>query len=172
MTNNGWICLFRKMTEWEWYKNNNVKAVFLHCLLKANYEDKRWEGQVIHRGEFITSLSHMAQELGMNVNTVRDSLKKLESSGEISRKSTNRFTLIKCCNYSLFQDIDTALPQTDHKQTTNEPQSKHNQTTTTNKYNKNNNKNNTNKQQRLKSNPSFDIDELYAKAVLNDDYDI
>ena len=40
MQNGGWICLSRKLLDWEWYQNNNVKAVFIHCLLKANYEEK------------------------------------------------------------------------------------------------------------------------------------
>jgi DNA-binding transcriptional MocR family regulator len=169
---NGWVCLHRKMTKWEWYQNNNVKAVYLHCLLMANWEDKRWQGKIIHRGEFVTSLSHMANDLGMSVDIVRYALKKLEDSGEITKTSTNRFTLIKCCNYSLYQDIDIAISQTNPKQKPNESQSNPNQIPTTNNNNKNNNKNNYNKKQRLKCEIGFDIDEIKRKAILNDDFDI
>ncbi len=108
----------------------------------------------------------------MSIKEIRTALKKLEQTGEIMRNGAQSYTLIKCCNYSLYQGLNDEEGQTKGTPRAHEGQTIGTQRATTNKYNKNNNKNNTNKQQRLKSNPSFDIDELYAKAVLNDDYDI
>ena len=160
------------MTKWEWYQNNNVKAVFLHCLLMANWEDKRWQGKIIHRGEFVTSLSHMANDLGMTPRKVDLALAKLEQTGEIERNASNRFTLIKCCNYSLYQDKDNEVCETDVKQMSNGCKTDVKQMSTTNNNNKKNNKNNYNKKQRLKCEIGFDINEIKRKAMLNDDYDI
>lgn len=39
----GWIKLHRKLINWEWYQDTNVKVVFLHLLLIANHEDKKWQ---------------------------------------------------------------------------------------------------------------------------------
>ena len=40
----GYIKLHRKLLEWEWYSDTNVKIVFLHCLLMANHDDTKWRG--------------------------------------------------------------------------------------------------------------------------------
>ena len=41
MNDTGWISLYRKFTEWEWYTDANTMRVFLHLLLKANiYKQK------------------------------------------------------------------------------------------------------------------------------------
>src|SRR5699024_1651395 len=51
----GWITLHRKMLNWEWYDDTNTKVLFLHCLLRASYEDNTWHGVKIKRGQFLTS---------------------------------------------------------------------------------------------------------------------
>jgi hypothetical protein len=43
----GYIKLFRKLTEWEWYDQPATKVVFIHCLLKANWQEKTWRGKTI-----------------------------------------------------------------------------------------------------------------------------
>ena len=60
----GWIKLYRQMTDWQWYQNNNVKSVFIHLLLKANHAENLWQGYIIKRGQVMTSVGHMAEELG------------------------------------------------------------------------------------------------------------
>ena len=54
-TSTGWIKLFRRFTEWEWYKNTNVKIVYLHLILMANPKEKQWQGMEIKRGQLVTS---------------------------------------------------------------------------------------------------------------------
>jgi len=63
---NGFIKLHRQLKEWEWYTDNNVKSLFLHCLLSANFKEKKWQGKTIKRGQFITSLNHLSIETGMD----------------------------------------------------------------------------------------------------------
>ena len=66
----GWIKIYRKMLDWEWYRDVNTKSLFLHLLLIANSKDGEWQGVPIKRGQVATSLSSLARELGMSIQTI------------------------------------------------------------------------------------------------------
>lgn len=132
------IVIRRKIINWEWYQDTKTKALFFHCLLMANWQDKKWQGQVIKRGQFITSYAHLSTETGLSIRSIRTALEKLKSTNELTIKTTNRNTVITVNNYSQYQDYDKQID----KRTTNERQTNDNQTTTTNKENKENNNNN------------------------------
>lgn len=119
--NEPWIKLFSKLTEWEWYKDQNTKSLFIHCLLKANWKDGKFEGLDITRGSFITSLPNLAISLGLTVQEVRTALKHLISTGEITDKGTNKYRVITIKNYDLYQQVNsqTNIQLTDNQQTTN-----------------------------------------------------
>lgn len=134
----GWIKLYRQMTDWQWYQNNNVKSVFIHLLLKANHAENLWQGYIIKRGQVMTSVGHMAEELGLSRQQVRTALKKLQGSKEISVKSTSKNTIVTIENYSVFQDEDTESNQ----QITNNQPSDNQQITTNKKKKKEKNKKN------------------------------
>ena len=125
----GYIKLYRKFAEWEWYQDANVTRVFLHLLLSANYEDKRWRGQLIKRGQFVTSIEHLSNGLGLSIQQIRTALEKLEGTGEIAKQSTNQYTLITICKFDCYQAEGEAEQQTDNNQITNEQQTDNNQTT-------------------------------------------
>lgn len=91
------------MIEWEWYTNKNTKSVFLHCLLLANWEDGTYRGQTIPRGSFVSSIKRLAAELNLTENEVRTAIKHLIETGEISKKSTNKFTIFTVKKYNLYQ---------------------------------------------------------------------
>ena len=99
----GYIKLFRQMTEWEWYKDANTKAVFLHLLLMANHAPARWRGIEIQRGQHLTSIKQLAKETGLTVQNVRTSLNHLKSTREVTWKVTSRWTLITVENYEKYQ---------------------------------------------------------------------
>ena len=162
----GWIKLHRTMMNWEWYTDLPVKVLFLHLLLSANHQPARWQGMTVDRGELITSLEHLAQATGLSVHQIRNALEKLKKTGEITVKTTNKFTVVNIVNYSLFQSFDDYDGQTNGKQTTNEGQTDGKQRAT----NKNN-KNKKNDKNRLRRKPSFDIEEIKRRAELNDDFD-
>lgn len=94
------------MTEWEWYDDINVKVLFLHLILTVNFEDKKWRGNLIKRGERVTSLSKLAEETQLSVKQVRLSLEKLEMTGEVARKGTNQFTHLTLVNWDKYQGDD------------------------------------------------------------------
>lgn len=137
----GWISLHRKLLEWEWYSDTNTKCLFIHCLLKANHREKKWNGITVERGQFITGRDKLAQELHMSVRQVRTALDKLKSTNEITIKSTNKYSVITVVNYSEYQDRATKSDQQNDQQATSKRPANDQQTTTTNNVNNNNNEN-------------------------------
>lgn len=103
------IILNRKVTQWEWYHDHKMYKLFIHCLLKANWKDKKWMGITIKRSSFITSLQKLSEETGLTVKEVRGALSRLEVTGEIilnkpeSEKKGKPYTLVTVCKYDIYQ---------------------------------------------------------------------
>ena len=144
----GWIRLYRKITEWQWYGVPNVMAVFIHLLLNANHRDGYCYGKPIKRGQVLTSQDKIMGCIDIKRGALRECLKKLEESGNIIIETTNRHSLITICNYDSYQggnesdNQPTASEQPTNRQQTKwqteaqaEPQT--DTPTTTNKNNKN-----------------------------------
>ena len=149
----GWIKLHRGFTKFEWYQDANTVRVFLHLLITANHKEAKWQGNVIGRGQLITSREHLSRDLGLTVQVVRTSLLKLEKSENVTIKTTNRFTLLSICNYDTYQSIDgTTNPQVNQQITNKQPTD--NQQITTNKNDKNK-KNEKNEKKRVEVKPSI-----------------
>lgn len=103
----GFIKLHRSLLDWEWYEDANVMRLFLHFLLKANIEDKKWQGVEIKRGSFITSLENLSTETNMTIMQIRTALNKLKITHEITHKTTRHYSMITINNYNLYQDNNT-----------------------------------------------------------------
>jgi len=115
----GYIKLSRKMLDWEWYSDVNTKTVFLHCLFKANWKDGRFKGQDIKRGQFVTSLQHLADETNLSVKNVRTALDHLKATGEVADHRQGNYRIITVLNYCRYQDCDN--PSADHRQAIGNP---------------------------------------------------
>ena len=103
MLETGYIRLYRSLLGWEWYQDQNTKAVFLHLLLTANYEPQKWQGVMVERGQKITSYNALASEIGISVQSIRTAIKHLISTGEITYKTTSKYGLVTVKNYDLYQ---------------------------------------------------------------------
>jgi len=134
----GHIILHRDIMEWEWYQSSNIFRLYVHLLIKANFKDKKWQGQLIKRGQLITSIGHLASELMISTQSVRTALSKLNDSNDIVLKPTNRFTLITIVNYDNCQTAKSYSNKQSNTQVTNHQQSNNKPTTTTKERNKNN----------------------------------
>ncbi|MBO6270493.1 MAG: hypothetical protein J6N19_15300 [Clostridium sp.] len=126
---NGYVRLYRKLVEWGWYSDHVVKDVFLHLLMIAAWKDGAYMGHAIHPGDAIIGYQKLAKDLGFSTQQVRTAIKKLESTGEISKKSTNKFTIVTIENWAIYQGDDsdsnkraTNEQQTNNKRATNEQQ--------------------------------------------------
>ena len=131
MNDDGFIKIHRRMLKWEWYKDTNTKVLFLHCLLKANWKDGRFQGIEVPRGSFVTSLSTLSEELSskeqtFTVQNVRTSLKHLTLTGELTSKSYSKYRIITVNKYNEYQ-VANIVP---NKQLTNSQQATNKQLTT------------------------------------------
>jgi len=135
--NEGFIKLYKKIKNWEWYQNSYCFHIMIHLIISANYKDSGWQGIEVKRGQFITGHRKISKETGISSQSVRTCLNKLKSTNEITIKSTNKFSIITICNYDIYQDsIILTNPQTNpqtNKQLTNNQQTTNKQLTTTNK---------------------------------------
>lgn len=109
-------------------------SLWVHMLSLVNYEDKPWKGIVIKRGQLVTSLPSLSALTGLSIQEVRTCLKRLETTGEISQKSTNKFRIITICKYCSYQPTEEDFQQTTNRQLTGKQQASNSQTTATKEY--------------------------------------
>ncbi len=141
MDDNGFIVIHRKMQKWEWYDDLNMCGFFLHLLLLANWEDRRWHGIVIKRGSFVTSYRKLAESMHVSSVTIYKWIKRLTETGELTVTSTSKYTVISIVSYDFYQSKKTEKEtQKKHKVNAKETQRKH-ELYTTEQYNNNNNNN-------------------------------
>ncbi len=131
----GFITLHRKIIEWEWYSDTNVFRVFTHLILTANWEPKKWQGILVNRGQKVTSTQHIAEETGLTPQCVRTAINKLKLTGELTSKSTNKYTVVTLTNYDLYQKKENELTSNLTSETTNGQQTDNKQLTTTKQLN-------------------------------------
>jgi hypothetical protein len=105
----GWVSLYRKIMDWEWYKDANTCRVFIHLLLKANHKSGAWKGVPLSAGQFITGRKVLAQELDLTEAEIRTALKHLKMSNEITIKTTSQFSIITINKWNEYQQNDQHL---------------------------------------------------------------
>jgi preprotein translocase subunit SecF len=119
----GWIKLHRKLLKWEWFTTPNMLQLFIYLILSANFEDGKFQGKEIKRGQLITGRIKLSQETGLSVQSVRSCLERLKSTGEITIQTTNKHSTITICNYDEYQinsnDINQQINQLLNQQSTN-----------------------------------------------------
>lgn len=135
---NSWISIHRKFKDWQWYKDVNIKAIFLHLLLIANFQDNYWKDVFIKRGQVITSIQHLANANGLSVQQTRTAINKLKSTGEITIKSTSKYSLITIEKYSLYQKNSNQSTNSLTNKLTINQQTNEKKSTTNNNDNTNN----------------------------------
>lgn len=125
---NGFIKLERGIFDWEWYTEQDTSRMFIHLLLKANHKKAKVNGKVVDRGQTMTSIPRLSDQLSMSFFKVRKALANLNKTGEISIKTTNNYSLVTISKYDEYQGFyDTS--------TTDKKQSDNSQNTTNNKDN-------------------------------------
>jgi len=119
----GWIKLSRKLLDWEYFTDGVMLKGWMYLLLKANSEDKFWRGIEVKRGQLVTSLARIAKDLDISVQQARRMLTNMENTHEITRKTTNKFTIITICKFDYYQEGKKGKQQA--KQHTNQQANQH-----------------------------------------------
>lgn len=116
----GWIKLHRKFLEWEWHDSPETVSVFVHLLMLANHEEKKWHGMSIERGQLLTSRDQLSKLTGLTDRKIRTCINRLKSTSELTIKSTNKYTIITICNYDKYQVKEDLTDQQNDQQNANE----------------------------------------------------
>ncbi len=125
----GWVRFYRKSMDSTVWKNPIVWMVWSWCLLKANHEDNTFpfngKDITIKKGSFITGQEKALKELTstFTAQKYRTAISYLKSTGRITIKSNNKFSIItieKWENYQLDNRL-TNKPVTNQQQTNNKP---------------------------------------------------
>lgn len=118
----GWVKLHRDILSWEWWDEPAMVKAWLTILMLANSEDRKWHGQTVKAGSFVTSLGKLSASLGLPINRTRTVISRLKETGEITVQSNRHFTLVSVNNWEKYQDNDQTNDEENHK-----PQSADNQ---------------------------------------------
>lgn len=108
----GWVKAHRSFLDWEWMRKGHSFKVMMALVFKANYEPNTYQGTLVDRGSLIIGRDLFASELGISVQQLRTILRNLESTGEITTKSSRKGTIVTVVRYE------------DYQTPTNEPTSK------------------------------------------------
>ena len=103
MADGNYIFLNRSLMKWEWYQQEHTKNLFIHCLLKANWCDGKFKGNIIKRGSFVTSYNTLCNELDLTINEVRTAIRHLQTTHEITVKAHSKFSVITVVKYNDYQ---------------------------------------------------------------------
>lgn len=122
----GWIKIYRKIVEWEWYKTPGMVQLWLHLLVTANWEDKKLEGEIVHRGSLVTGRKKLSEETGLSEQQVRTCLHRLEKTQNLTINSTKRGSVITICDYDDYQALScdeqpSVQPTINQQSTNNQP---------------------------------------------------
>jgi len=132
----GWIKLHRQVLSGGWLQNPNLWTFWCYCLLRANHEPAKeiikFQRVNLRPGQFIFGRKKASADLKMSEQSIRTCLKKLRSLGNITLKSTNRFSIVTICNW---EDYQAGKKEINQHVTSKQPAS--NQQVTTNKNDKN-----------------------------------
>jgi len=122
MANEGWVKIFRKFSEWEWFNISEMVHLFIYLLINANHQDGEWRGIKVKRGQILTGINSMNSDTKISIQTIRTCLKRLEKTNEINIQSTNKYSIITICKYEDYQGDQQTTNKQPNKQLTNNQQ--------------------------------------------------
>jgi hypothetical protein len=124
----GWIKVFRSLLDWEWYKKPNMVHLFIHLLLSANHESKKWQGIEIKRGQLVTGRKSLSKATGISERSIRTCLEMLKTTSELTIKTTNKYSIITICKSEDYQELkSTSDQQSDQQKANKRPATDHKQ---------------------------------------------
>ncbi len=107
----GWIKLHRKILDNPIVcKDNDTLAIWIYLLLNATHQDipALFKGKKItlKKGQLITGILSIANNLSINKDKVQRTLKLFESDKQIEQQTSNKNRLISILNWDKYQEID------------------------------------------------------------------
>lgn len=113
MRGESYIKLYRKVVDWEHYKDGNTMRLFLHLLLNAVHDRQTAYDVPLRRGQYFTSYRQLQEDLDINVRFITESIRKLKESGEIETERCRWGTIFTITNYDDYQSSEPKKKQKD-----------------------------------------------------------
>ena len=104
MDKQGFIKLSRNFIDWEWFTNAKTTQLYVFLLLAANPNPKRWRGNVLQKGQLVTTIETIELFTGLSTKEVRTALSHLKSTGYIKTDLLLGRTLITVCDFDQYCD--------------------------------------------------------------------
>jgi hypothetical protein len=128
----GYIKLWRKLTNSGLMQNPKLFTFWIWCLLKASHKrHKQMIGmQVVELqpGQFIFGRKAASKDLGISERTIRTCVKKLKILQKLTIKPTNKYSIISIVNWDSYQSSNhKSGQQNDQQVTSKRPASDHKQ---------------------------------------------
>lgn len=101
-TRYGFIKLYRGLADWRWYKNPNTLRLYIHCLMKAYFQETERLDMKIPAGSFETSYGKLARELDLTKKQIRTALENLKRTGEVAYRATRQCSIITVIGYEQY----------------------------------------------------------------------
>lgn len=124
----GYVKLWRKALENGWLRNHKLWVFWSYCMLKATYKTRTvfhgWQEIQLEAGAFIFGRKQCAKDTGLSERSIRTCIEHLRKAGNLTIKTTNRFSIITLENWAQYQfegeettsKTTCRRPAGDHKQ--------------------------------------------------------
>jgi len=110
----GYIKLWRKALDNDWLKDHGLWAFWSYCLLRANHKactvKVGFQEIRLEAGQFIFGRIQASRDLNMTEWKIRQCLTFLKRSGNLTSKTTNKFSIITITNWDTYQGKDNGKP--------------------------------------------------------------
>lgn len=102
----GWIKVYRKLMDWEWYTDSYMVHLFVHLMLRANRIDGEWRGIKIKTGQVATSIRSLHYATGISIRSIRTCLKRMVATHEIVIEATHICSIITINNFQYYNGLE------------------------------------------------------------------
>lgn len=113
----GYVKIWRKSLDAGWLQNHALWAFWSWCLLKASHKvisvRVGFQEVILQPGEFIFGRQMASKELHLSERTVRSCLDFLKKAGNVTIKTTNKFSVITVVNWHSYQADNSENDQQD-----------------------------------------------------------
>jgi len=105
----GYIKLWRKFEQWEWFNDSKMVHFFIFLMLRATHGETKFRGYPLSRGQMVFGYKAASKATVISVQSLRTCIERLISTGELTRQVTHDFSIITIVNYDTYQKKDSTL---------------------------------------------------------------
>jgi hypothetical protein len=108
----------RLMQKFRARQRAGAHAFWIEALMRANYEDGPYDGELLKRGQFLFGREEMARTLGLSERQVRTLTERFKKLSELTIETSSRGTKTTIVNYDTYVGSPPQNDQQNDQQTT------------------------------------------------------